>query len=96
VGQQRLYSRRHIQILALQRCSRAISLVVMEGLYIPENFPTHGADYPYGVELDYACTDIAYRLRVRLANLSVREFPLDVVDREIYMEERINLHGMGG
>ena len=78
----RIYSHRHIQILALQRCSRAISLVVKNGIYLPEGFPPYGEDYPYGVELDIACNEIAYRLRRRLALLAEKEF--DIVDRSMY------------
>jgi hypothetical protein len=72
--EKRLYSKRHIQILALQRCSRAISLVVQNGLFEPHDFPMHGEKYPYGTELDLACNEIAFQLRKRLAELAEREF----------------------
>jgi hypothetical protein len=99
VGKKRKLSKRQIKILALQRCSRAISLVVREGLFLPEDFPTYknrvrGDYYPYETELDLECNEIAYRLRERLADLAVKEWP--TIDRNIYNSSNdLNLSSSG-
>ena len=84
MGNKRLYSKRHIKILALQRCSRAIALVTGQGLYVPDGFPKYGADYPYATELDLECNEIARQLRMRLAALALREFADQQIDHLIY------------
>jgi hypothetical protein len=86
----RQFSNRLIKILALQRCSRSISLVVSNGLYIPEELPHAGtAEYPYRVELDLACNDIAWQLRRRLGSLAAREWP--TIREDIATDLRVNL-----
>lgn len=73
----RQLTKRHIKILALQRCSKAISLVVQNGLYMPDELTTMSQ-----LEIDIECNEIAYQLRKRLSHLSVREWPQ--IEQDIY------------